>query len=100
MNGLNIYPGTKYAITASSEVLRQELIHLKREKIRVTSLSPGITRTEIMKAAGGESEESFADTMPSLNPEDVAHGVLYILSTPSHVQVYELTLKPVGETMC
>ena len=33
---LNIYPPTKYAVTAVTEVLRQELINLKNDKIRVS----------------------------------------------------------------
>lgn len=37
-NGLsyNVYPGTKHAVSATSEVLRQELIHQKNDKVRVT----------------------------------------------------------------
>lgn len=33
---MNIYPPTKYAVTAVTEVLRQELINLKNDKIRVS----------------------------------------------------------------
>lgn len=32
----NVYHGTKYAVTATTEVLRQELIMQKNEKVRVT----------------------------------------------------------------
>jgi hypothetical protein len=31
--------------------------------------------------------EKFLDTCPSLNPEDIADGVLYILGVPPHAQV-------------
>ncbi len=32
----NVYPGSKYAITATTEILRQELLYLQNDKIRVT----------------------------------------------------------------
>lgn len=32
----NVYPGTKHAVTAISEVMRQELSIVKNDKIRVT----------------------------------------------------------------
>jgi len=35
--------------------------------------------------------------LPSLKAEDIADGIVYALSTPPHVQVHELTIKPVGE---
>lgn len=94
---LNIYPGTKHAVTASCEVLRQELNFLKKDNIRVSSLSPGMVRTEFSEAAGRPNADVIYDVNSSLNPEDISAGILYMLSTPPHVQVYELTLKPVGE---
>lgn len=32
----NVYHGTKHAVTATTEILRQELIALKNDKIRVS----------------------------------------------------------------
>jgi NADP-dependent 3-hydroxy acid dehydrogenase YdfG len=31
--------------------------------------------------------KKFLETNPSLNPEDIADGVLYVLGAPPHVQV-------------
>lgn len=68
--------------------------YLKKDNIRISSLSPGGVTTEIGDAAGIPKSELKS---AMLNSEDISQGVLYILSTPPHVQVYELTLKPVGE---
>lgn len=95
---INIYAGSKHAMVASSEVIRQELNYLKKDNIRVSSLSPGLVKTEIFEASGNPNGEELFKMMRYLNPEDISQGVLYILATPPHVQVYELTLKPVGES--
>ncbi|XP_034490228.1 farnesol dehydrogenase [Drosophila innubila] len=88
LQALNMYPISKYGITALLEVLRQELNGFKTQ-IKVTSISPGITDTEILPP-------DFK-TLPLLQPEDISAGILYALGTPPHVQVHELTIKPIGE---
>ncbi|RZC38141.1 adh short and/or KR domain containing protein [Asbolus verrucosus] len=99
--GANVYPASKHAVTALTETLRQELIHIQSGiKITVKSVSPGVVDTEILETndikLSPEMEESFK-TLPMLEPEDIADSVAYVLSTPPHVQVHELTVKPVGE---
>ncbi|XP_045483409.1 farnesol dehydrogenase-like [Harmonia axyridis] len=89
---LHIYPASKYAVTALTESLRLELTS-EGSKIRMTSISPGAVRTEPMLDVDGMD-------MPLLNPEDVANAAQYVLSTPPHVQIAELTIKCVGETIC
>jgi len=44
------------------------------------SLSPGLVDTEM-------PPEEFLKMCPSLKPEDIAAGVLYVLGAPPHVQV-------------
>lgn len=36
-------------------------------------------------------------TNSTLNAEDISDAVLFALGTPPHVQIHELTIKPVGE---
>lgn len=68
------------------------------------SISPGVVDTDFRKAAAKASglnydvEGKVFDGIPSLDSKDIADAVLYVLSTPPHVQVHELTIKPVGET--
>lgn len=85
-----IYPPTKFAVRAFSEVARQELIVSENDKIKVSNVSPGLVATEIL------SDEFYAKNV-HIMPLDVAQAVEYLLSTPYNVNVTQLTIKPVGE---
>ncbi|GFG29130.1 hypothetical protein Cfor_12656 [Coptotermes formosanus] len=74
-----MYCATKHAVTALTEGLRREIIKLK-SKIRVTSLSPGLVKTEM-------PPKEMLESRPALDAEDIADSVLYVLGTPPHVQV-------------
>ncbi|CAD7079058.1 unnamed protein product [Hermetia illucens] len=92
VGSLNIYPPSKFAVTAMVETYRQEFANAGT-KVKVTSISPGGVLTEIIP-----NMEAFQDTgYPLLNVEDISNAILYVLSTPPHVQVHELTIKPIGE---
>ncbi|PSN53615.1 Farnesol dehydrogenase [Blattella germanica] len=41
--------------------------------------------------------EKLHESHPHLQPQDLADAVLYVLGTPPHVQVHELTLRPTGQ---
>lgn len=88
LSSYNMYAPSKHAVTAITEVTRQELLG-EKSKVKITSISPGTVKTEIADFSKAE--------LPVLNPEDIAQAVLYVLSTPPHVQVHELIIKPVGE---
>ena len=93
----NIYSPTKHGITAFSEVVRQELIVGGNHNIRVTNLSPGVVKTNIMIAGKAYESEADYENVPHLKAEDVSESVLFILETPWSVNVSQLTIKPVGE---
>ncbi|XP_055533226.1 farnesol dehydrogenase-like [Wyeomyia smithii] len=86
----SIYSPSKYAVTALTESLRIEL-RKENANVRVTSISPGICKTEILAGI------PKADFMPALMPEDIADAIRYVLGTPPRVQIHELTIRPTGE---
>uniref|UniRef100_A0A1L8E4Z9 Putative dehydrogenase n=1 Tax=Nyssomyia neivai TaxID=330878 RepID=A0A1L8E4Z9_9DIPT len=89
----NIYAPSKYAVTAITEIHRQEFIRSKHH-IKVTSISTGIVDTELLP----DNVEELIPELPMLQSEDVSKSVLYVLGTPPHVQIHELTIRPFGET--
>ncbi|XP_050096742.1 farnesol dehydrogenase-like [Anopheles aquasalis] len=88
----NIYPATKYGVTALTETMRHELRNAKTN-IKVTSISPGLVSTEAVP------DSMKTDGTPILEPEDIADAVLYVLGTPPRVQVHELMIRPAGEML-
>jgi NADP+-dependent farnesol dehydrogenase len=97
--GVNVYAPTKHAMTAFSEVLRQELITMQNDKIRVSNLSPGVVKTDMAVAAGMVADrELLYEHLPHLLSEDVAQAAIFLLQTPTNVNISQLTIKPVGET--
>ncbi|KAJ8943906.1 hypothetical protein NQ318_019514 [Aromia moschata] len=92
--GLSAYPASKFAVTALAETLRLELNSLK-SKIKITSISPGLVESEINKPEYDRHRLFKEGKM--LKPEDIADGVVYVLSTPPHVQIQELTINTILE---
>lgn len=93
--GSGVYAATKFAVRALTEALRQEL-YAAQSPIRVTAISPGFVETEFA-AIYHQSEEAARKTYTRwkvLEPDDVAHAVVYALSQPAHVQVHDVLMRP------
>ncbi|PNF16595.1 Dehydrogenase/reductase SDR family member 11 [Cryptotermes secundus] len=94
---VHMYCAAKHAVTALTEGLRRELVK-QNSKIRVSSVSPGVVETEFMAASGRDVDpKQIYSSIPHLDAKDIADAVLYVLGVPPHVQIHELTIKPVGE---
>ncbi|XP_052752034.1 farnesol dehydrogenase [Galleria mellonella] len=85
----NIYPSSKYAVTAFTNSLLNELANFKN-KIKVTGICPGLVNTDMVSKA--------ATIYPTLQPSDVADAVLYAISTPPSVNINEISISPTTET--
>ncbi|KAJ8913673.1 hypothetical protein NQ315_007390 [Exocentrus adspersus] len=92
----NVYPASKFAVTALTESLRQELRY-HESGIKVTSISPGVVKTEFADGFPEDGTKEAIESFPILKPEDIAEAVIYVLSTGPSVHVQELTIRPLGE---
>lgn len=93
---MSVYAGTKVAVRVISEGLRQEA----GDKLRVTIISPGMTRT------------NFADTMTNpevkaqlekrrdktaMPPEAIARAIAFAIEQPTTIDVSEIIVRPTAQ---
>lgn len=93
-----VYCGTKHAVTAISEGLRQELT--PKHGIRVTCIEPGGVATELTQTITDEELKRKSEgkwDFKLLEAEDVAAAIRYALEAPEHVDVSEVLLMPSGQ---
>ncbi|GAV06703.1 hypothetical protein RvY_16648 [Ramazzottius varieornatus] len=96
----HFYSATKHMITALTKALNAEL-RQKKTKIRVTSISPGITETPLMSRLGeGNDKFKIGDWSGFLKGKDIADAVLYVVGAPPHVNIRELTIAEIGFAGC
>ena len=97
----SFYQASKFAVRALTDTLRAELAAKQPggTRVRVGMISPGMVATEFRgRASGGQfSYESYFEKFKPLLPSDISDAVLYMLSTPPHVQVQDILLSPMGQ---
>ena len=93
----NVYCGTKAAVRAISEGLKQDLLGTP---IRVSSVDPGMVETEFSEVRfHGDSDRAskvYQGVTP-LTPDDVADVIFFCVTRPSHVNINEVVLMPVDQ---
>jgi NADP-dependent 3-hydroxy acid dehydrogenase YdfG len=89
-----VYAGSKHAVGAISEGLRQELLE---DNIRVTVVEPGAVETELTDHITDEDAREGLSGLLSLeilHSEDVANAIVYAVTQPERVSVNEILLRP------
>jgi NADP-dependent 3-hydroxy acid dehydrogenase YdfG len=89
-----VYAGTKFAVNAISEGLRQELLE---DNVRVTIVEPGAVATELPDHITDEdARESLSGLMKleRLQAEDIAAAIVYAVTQPERVSVNEVLIRP------
>ena len=89
-----VYAGTKHAVNAISEGLRQELLE---DNIRVTIVGPGAVATELPDHITDEdAREGLSGLLEleRLQAEDIAEAIVYAVTQPERVSVNEILMRP------
>jgi NADP-dependent 3-hydroxy acid dehydrogenase YdfG len=96
--GAGVYNASKWAVNAFSESLRQEVTG---RGVRVGLVEPGAVTTEltdhITQPDAKAASEQMYTSMRSLEAEDIARAVLYMVTQPPHVAVNELLVRPTDQ---
>jgi len=95
--GIGVYSGTKFAVRAIMEGLREEVA----QKIKVTTIYPGATNSELGHDITSPKIKALYGNlagMPKMNEEAIADAVVYAISQPGNVTINELVLRPLGQT--
>ncbi|MDR1285887.1 MAG: SDR family NAD(P)-dependent oxidoreductase [Campylobacteraceae bacterium] len=92
--GGNVYNATKFGVRALSDAMSLDLVDTD---IKVSCVAPGNCETDF-SLVRFEGDKDKADTVYSkyktLEAKDVADVILYILNTPSHVNIPYLRIMP------
>lgn len=91
-----VYCGTKYAVWAITEGLRQE-----HDEIRSTIISPGVTATELGDdITDPQVAAALKDwRQKSLTPDAIARAIRYALEQPDGVDINEVIVRPTAANM-
>jgi len=82
-----VYCATKFAVRALSEGLRQE-----SQFLRVTVVSPGLTRTELFDTRSAQTRAMVEQL--AISPQAIADAIAFAIDQPSNVDVNELIIRP------
>jgi NADP-dependent 3-hydroxy acid dehydrogenase YdfG len=86
-----VYCGTKYAVRAISEGLRQE-----NDRIRVTCIYPGVVESELAETitdpVAAEAMREYRAV--ALKPDAIARAVRYAIEQPDDVDVSDIVVRP------
>ncbi|MFY0252540.1 SDR family oxidoreductase [Chitinophaga sp. 30R24] len=96
--GIGVYCGTKYAVRAIMDTLRQEVA----QYIKVTTIYPGATKSELTGSITSpkinELYLSNNTAAPVMEAEAIADAVIYAISQAGNINVNDLVLRPLGQT--
>jgi NADP-dependent 3-hydroxy acid dehydrogenase YdfG len=102
--GHNIYPGgtvycgTKHAVRAISEGLRQEEA-ISGTNIRVTNISPGAVSSELLETTTDPAMKAGLDEFYkiAIDADSIARAIAFAIEQPANVAINEMIIRPTAQ---
>jgi NADP-dependent 3-hydroxy acid dehydrogenase YdfG len=94
----NVYCATKFAVRALSRGMK---LDLTGTPIRVTSIDPGLVKTEFSMVRFKGDRERAAQPYAGMKPltgEDIADAIVWSASRPEHVNITEMIIFPTAQS--
>jgi NADP-dependent 3-hydroxy acid dehydrogenase YdfG len=92
-----VYAGTKFAVRAISEGLRQEA----GDKLRVTIITPGFVNTNFTESmTSPEIKGQIRENMDKMgiSPDAIARAIVFAIEQPADVDVGEIIVRPTAQS--
>lgn len=92
-----VYAGTKVAVRAICEGLRQEA----GDSLRVTTVSPGVTATGFAEASSNDRVRAEITAMRdriAIPPDAIARAIAFAIEQPATVDVNEIVVRPTAQS--
>ncbi len=92
-----VYAGTKFAVRAICEGLRQEA----GDCLRVTTVSPGVTATDFAEASTNAQVRAEITNMRdriAIPPEAITRAIAFAIEQPATVDVNEIVVRPTAQS--
>jgi NADP-dependent 3-hydroxy acid dehydrogenase YdfG len=92
-----VYCGTKFAVRAISEALRQEV----GADIRSTIISPGAVKSELTTTISDPGTAAYVNELynVAIDADAVARAVAFAIEQPADVDINEILLRPTAQTL-
>lgn len=90
-----VYGGLKQALEGFTQALR---IELAASGVKVGSIAPGTTRTEIFRDMRARGDKGWDEYITPLEGEDIARGVRFMLEQPDRANISRLNIFSADET--
>lgn len=89
-----MYSGTKFAVSAISEGLRQEV----GNKVRVTSIAPVAVDNDLKHSTCGENNTVLDFYKQAIPAVSVTRAIAFAIEQPDDVDVNEIVIRPTHQT--